>query len=158
MTDSFSAPKTAQEAASRIRRNTNYFFSNYVFVLVALWVVSLLLRPGSLFWIIVLTGGWLYLFVIRPADQPLEIMGTTLSSVEVAWAYSVTVILVCTLTSVGSVISSVLFFWIAVVLLHSSFREPDESHVDDGSHPFLSWLGGPNNLHQYAPVAPVAGA
>lgn len=64
------------EAVSRFRQNLQYFRINYLIVLLATIVVCMIMSPKSLFVLMALFCGWVYLFIIRSA--PLVIGGKTI--------------------------------------------------------------------------------
>ncbi|EEF41508.1 Prenylated Rab acceptor protein, putative [Ricinus communis] len=138
-------PDSLSEAVSRIRKNATYFKVNYITLLAIVLAFSLLSHPFSLLLLIFLLGGWFFLYLFRPSDQPLVILGRTFSDRETLGALVVLTIVVVFLTSVGSLLISALMIGIAIVCAHGAFRVPEDLFLDDQepvNSGFLSFLGG----------------
>ncbi|KAG6395422.1 hypothetical protein SASPL_146067 [Salvia splendens] len=141
----FNRPDTIAEAASRIRKNFNYFRVNYISLISLSLAFSLLSHPFSLLVLLSLLAAWLFLYLFRPSDQPLVVGGRTFSDREVLGILVVSTIVVVFLTSVGSVLISALLVGLAVVCTHGAFRMPEDLFLDEQepiSTGFMSFLGG----------------
>ncbi|XP_057804714.1 PRA1 family protein B3-like [Salvia miltiorrhiza] len=142
---SFSRPDSLTDAASRIRKNFSYFRVNYVSLVALSLALSLLSHPGSLLVLLALLAAWVFLYLFRPADQPLVLGGRTFSDRETLGVLVVSTIVVVFLTSVGSLLISALLLGLAVVCTHGAFRMPEDLFLDDQEQVntgFLSFLGG----------------
>lgn len=128
--NSFSKPANFAEAAGRLRKNAAYFKVNYLIVMLITLAVTFLLHPSSLIVLGLLTGGWIYVFLVR--TQPLTIGGRTLSEREKLLGMSaLSFITVFFLTSVGTVLFSALSVSFCVIALHGAMRVPDDLFLDD---------------------------
>ncbi|XP_050211033.1 PRA1 family protein B3-like [Mercurialis annua] len=138
-------PDSVSDAVSRIRRNITYFKVNYITLLGFVLALSLLSHPFSLVVLLVLLGGWIFLYLFRPSDQPLVILGRTFSDRETLGILVVLTVVVVFLTSVGSLLISALMIGLAIVCAHGAFRVPEDLFLDDQepvNSGFLSFLGG----------------
>lgn len=103
------------------------------------------ISPFSLLVLLSLLAAWLFLYLFRPSDQPLEIGGHTFSDREILGILVVSTIVVVFLTSVGSLLISAVLVALAVVCAHGAFRMPEDLFLDDqepANSGFLSFLGG----------------
>ncbi|KAG6418487.1 hypothetical protein SASPL_120691 [Salvia splendens] len=142
---SFSRPDSLSDAASRIRKNFSYFRVNYVSLIALSLALSLFSHPLSLLVLLALLAAWIFLYLFRPADQPLVLAGRTFSDPETLGILVVSTIVVVFLTSVGSLLISALLLGLAVVCTHGAFRMPEDLFLDDQEQVntgFLSFLGG----------------
>eukprot|EP00258_Populus_trichocarpa_P006992 XP_002311249.1 PRA1 family protein B3 [Populus trichocarpa] len=142
---SMARPDSISEAATRIRKNLSYFKVNYITLLALILGFSLLSHPLSLLALLSLLASWIFLYLFRPSDQPLVILGRTFSERETLGILVVLTIVVIFLTSVGSLLISALMVGFALVCAHGAFRVPDDLFLDDqepASAGFLSFLGG----------------
>ncbi|KAL6503781.1 PRA1 protein B3 [Orobanche gracilis] len=140
-----SRPDNLSEAASRIRKNFNYFRVNYVSLLALSLALSLLSHPFSLLVLLSLLAVWIFLYLFRPSDQPVVVAGRTFSDRETLGILVVSTIVVVFLTSVGSLLISALLVGLALVCTHGAFRMPEDLFLDDQEQAgtgFLSFLGG----------------
>ncbi|KAG4109072.1 hypothetical protein AAZX31_03G042400 [Glycine max] len=153
----FSKPESFSEATLRVRKNFSYFRVNYYAVVSLILAVSLLTNPFSLILLVGLLASWTFLYLFRPSDQPLVILGRTFSDFETLALLSAFTVFVVFLTSVGSVLVSALMLGVAVVCLHGAFRVPEDLFLDDqeNSQPtgFLSFLRGPASAAAAAAAA-----
>ncbi|KAL3524017.1 hypothetical protein ACH5RR_016851 [Cinchona calisaya] len=141
----FSRPDNLTEAASRIRKNFNYFRVNYISLLAFVLALSLLSHPFSLLVLLSLLASWCFLYLFRPSDQPLVIFGRTFSDRETLLILVVSTIIVVFLTTVGSLLISASLVGLAIVCAHGAFRIPEDLFLDDqepANAGFLSFLGG----------------
>lgn len=138
---SFAKPESLADATNRVKKNLSYFKVNYAVVLFSVVVLSMLMSPISIFWLILLGLLWIYVFMIR--TDPLIIMGRTLSEREKFLGLSaITVLITFGLTSVGSILISGVIVGAATVLVHAALRVPDDLFLDEqDSGIFLSFLG-----------------
>ncbi|KAK1428961.1 hypothetical protein QVD17_17802 [Tagetes erecta] len=155
----FSKPESISEAAGRIRKNYSYFRVNYLSVIGGVVGFSLLTNPFSLIILLALLAAWLFLYLFRPSDPPLVILGRSFSERETLGLLIVSSIVVVFLTSVGSVLISALLLGTALVSAHGAFRTPEDLFLDEQDPPssagFLSFLSGPTPPPAPAP-APAA--
>ncbi|VFQ91004.1 unnamed protein product [Cuscuta campestris] len=126
-----SKPDSFSDATLRIRKNYAYFRTNYHILAAAVIGISLLSNPFTLFLLAGLLAGWLFLYVFRPADQPLVLFGRQFSDIEILAGLVVSTLFVVFLTSVGSVLVSGLFVSVAVVCVHAAFRVPEDFYFDE---------------------------
>lgn len=143
----FSRPESTSEAISRVRKNLSYFRVNYMAVIAVVLAVSLLTNPVSLVILLGLLAGWCFLYLFRPADTPLVILGRQFSDRETLGGLVCLTVFAVFLTSVVSVIISALLAGAAIVCAHGAFRVPEDLFLDDQEPAgpatgFLSFLGG----------------
>ncbi|KAI8540159.1 hypothetical protein RHMOL_Rhmol09G0240500 [Rhododendron molle] len=142
---SLSRPDSLSEAASRIRKNSSYFRVNYLTLIALVLSLSLLSHPFSLLVLLSLLAAWIFLYLFRPSDQPLVVLGRTFSDREILGVLVVSTVVVVFLTSVGSLLISALLVGIGIVCAHGAFRVPEDLFLDDqeaASTGFMSFLGG----------------
>ncbi|XP_021824819.1 PRA1 family protein B1 [Prunus avium] len=142
---SLSRPDSLSDAYSRIRKNFTYFRVNYVSLLALVLALSLLTHPFSLLVLLSLLGAWAFLYLFRPSDQPLVILGRTFSDAETLVGLVVLTVVVVFVSSVGSLLISALLIGFAIVCAHGAFRVPEDLFLDDqepANAGFLSFLGG----------------
>ncbi|KAE9451519.1 hypothetical protein C3L33_16570, partial [Rhododendron williamsianum] len=142
---SLSRPDSLSEAASRIRKNSSYFRVNYLTLIALVLSLSLLSHPFSLLVLLSLLAAWLFLYLFRPSDQPLVVLGRTFSDRETLGVLVLSTVVVVFLTSVGSLLISALLVGIGIVCAHGAFRVPEDLFLDDqeaASTGFMSFLGG----------------
>ncbi|XP_023637208.1 PRA1 family protein B3 [Capsella rubella] len=140
-----SRPDSLTDAYSRIRRNLPYFKVNYVTIVSSVLALSLLSHPLSLLVLLCLFGAWIFLYLFRPSDQPLVILGRTFSDRETLGVLVLLTIVVVFLTSVGSLLTSALMIGFGIVCLHGAFRVPEDLFLDDqepANTGLLSFLSG----------------
>ncbi|CAM8917014.1 unnamed protein product [Rhodiola kirilowii] len=143
--NSFAKPESITEAAGRIKRNYTYFRVNYLTVIAVVLGISLVTNPFSLLTLVGLLAAWLFLYLFRPSDPPLVILGRTFSDRETLGLLSVLSIVVVFLTSVGSLLISALLIGAGIVCAHGAFRVPEDLFLDEqepAATGFLSFLGG----------------
>lgn len=118
---------------------------NYLTFLALVLAFSLLSHPISLIVLLSLLAAWTFLYLFRPSDQPLVILGRTFSDRETLLGLSLLTIIVVFLTTVGSLLISALMIGFAIVCAHGAFRVPEDLFLDDqepANAGFLSFLGG----------------
>ncbi|XP_050214728.1 PRA1 family protein B4 [Mercurialis annua] len=156
----FSKPESFSDAALRVRKNYTYFRVNYLSVIGLILAFSLLSHPLSLLLLLGLLSSWLFLYLFRPADQPLVIVGRTFSDRETLGLLIVFSVVVVFLTSVGSVLISALMVGLGIVFAHGAFRAPEDLFLDEqeptAATGFLSFLGGAASNAAAAAVPVVA--
>ncbi|KAK7349748.1 hypothetical protein VNO77_07376 [Canavalia gladiata] len=156
----FAKPESFSEATLRVRKNFSYFRVNYYALVSVILAVSLLTNPFSLILLIGLLASWTFLYLFRPTDQPLVLLGRTFSDFETLALLSALTVFVVFLTSVGSVLVSALMLGVAVVCLHGAFRVPEDLFLDEQENSqatgFLSFLRGPATAAAAAAVPSVA--
>ncbi|KAJ8434445.1 hypothetical protein Cgig2_025415 [Carnegiea gigantea] len=156
----FARPDNLTEAATRIRKNAAYFRVNYLTLLAAVLAFSLVSHPFSLLLLLSLLAAWCFLYLFRPSDQPLVILGRTFSDRETLGILVVSTIVLIFLTTVGSLLISASLVGVAIVCVHGAFRIPEDLFLDDqepGSAGFLSFLGGAASSAAAAAAPAVAG-
>ncbi|KAG5237418.1 PRA1 family protein [Salix suchowensis] len=132
--------------ATRIRKNLSYFKVNYITLLALILAFSLLSHPLSLIVLLSLLASWIFLYLFRPSDQPLVILGRSFSERETLGILVVSTTVVIFLTSVGSLLISASMVGFALVCAHGAFRVPEDLFLDDqepASAGLLSFLGAP---------------
>ncbi|XP_062117720.1 PRA1 family protein B3-like [Humulus lupulus] len=142
---SMSRPDSLSEAYSRIRKNVPYFRVNYAILVGIALALSLLSHPFSLIVLLSLLAAWAFLYLFRPSDQPLVILGRTFSDTETLVGLVLLTVIVVFVSSVGSLLISTLMVGFAIVCAHGAFRVPEDLFLDDQDNPntgFLSFLGG----------------
>lgn len=127
----FSKPESLVEVTSRIRRNWTYFRINYVIMLCSVVAFSLLSHLVSLFLLLVLLGGWSFLYFFR--TEPLVLYGRRFSEREILGILLVLSIVIVFLTDVGSVLISSLMFGMAIICVHGAFRAPEDLFLEEQS-------------------------
>ncbi|OMO84973.1 Prenylated rab acceptor PRA1 [Corchorus capsularis] len=141
----FSKPESFSEAALRVRKNYSYFKVNYLAVIGLILAFSLLSHPFSLLLLLGLCCSWIFLYLFRPADQPLVIFGRTFSDRETLGILILFSVFVIFLTTVGSLLISALMVGFGLVCAHGAFRAPEDLFLDEqepAATGFLSFLGG----------------
>ncbi|CAN0909835.1 PRA1 family protein B4 [Linum grandiflorum] len=156
----FTKPESLTEAAARIRKNSAYFKVNYISMLVVVLAFSLLSHPFSLLVLLSLLSSWIFLYLFRPSDQPVVILGRTFSERETLGVLLVSTVVVVFLTSVGSLLISALMAGVAIVCVHGAFRVPEDLFLDEqepANAGLLSFLGGAASSAAAAAAPVVAG-
>ncbi|KAJ7950050.1 PRA1 family protein [Quillaja saponaria] len=142
----FNKPESLSEATLRIRKNYAYFRVNYLSVMALILAFSLLSHPFSLLVLIGLLSSWLFLYVFRPSDQPLVILGRPFTDFETLALLGGLTVFVVFLTSVGSLLITAVFVGVALVSAHGAFRAPEDLFLDEQENNpatgFLSFLRG----------------
>ncbi|KAF7144468.1 hypothetical protein RHSIM_Rhsim04G0124900 [Rhododendron simsii] len=143
----FSKPDSLSDATHRIRKNYSYFRVNYLSCLAAVLAISLLTNPFALLALLTLLAAWIFLYLFRPSDSPLVILGRVFSDTETLGLLILSSVVVLFLTSVGSVLISALMVGIAIICAHGAFRAPEDLFLDEPEGApavgFLSFLSGP---------------
>ncbi|KAF3454847.1 hypothetical protein FNV43_RR05295 [Rhamnella rubrinervis] len=141
----FSRPDSLSDAVSRVRKNSAYFRVNYLTLLAVVLALFLVSHPFSLLTLIALLAAWLFLYALRPSDQPLVIFGRTYSDGQTLLGLGVITVIVILVTSVLSLLISAVLVGLALVCAHGAFRVPEDLFLDeqDSSSGFLSALSGP---------------
>uniref|UniRef100_M4C778 PRA1 family protein n=1 Tax=Brassica campestris TaxID=3711 RepID=M4C778_BRACM len=140
-----SKPESISDAALRIRKNYSYFKVNYLAVATAIVGFSLVTHPFSLAFLLCLLASWLFLYLFRPSDQPIVVLGRTFSDRETLGCLILFSIFVVFLTDVGSVLVSAVMVGVALICAHGAFRAPEDLFLDEqepAATGFLSFLGG----------------
>ncbi|XP_022748427.1 PRA1 family protein B4-like [Durio zibethinus] len=140
----FSKPESFSEATLRVRKNFSYYRVNYLSVIGLILAFSLLSHPFSLLLLLGLLCSWIFLYLFRPADQPLVIFGRTFSDRETLGILIIFSVFVVFLTNVGSLLISALMVGVGLVCAHGAFRAPEDLFLDEqepAATGFLSFLG-----------------
>ncbi|XP_074280736.1 PRA1 family protein B2-like [Silene latifolia] len=141
----FTRPDNLTDAFTRIRKNSSYFRVNYLTLLTLSLAFTLISHPFSLLLLLSLFAAWCFLYLFRPTDQPVSILGRTFSDRETLGILLVSSIVVVFLTSVGSLLISAVLIGGAVVCVHGAFRDPEDLFLDEqepANAGLLSFLGG----------------
>ncbi|ONH99753.1 hypothetical protein PRUPE_6G048100 [Prunus persica] len=141
----FSRPGSLSEAASRVRKNAAYFRVNYLIVLAVVLAYSLISHPFSLLTLVTLSGAWIFLYVLRPSDQPLVIFGRTFSDTQALFGLGLATLIAILVTSVLSLILTAVMVGVVIVCAHGAFRDPEDLFLDDQqplASGFTSIFGG----------------
>nr|XP_043622833.1 PRA1 family protein B4-like [Erigeron canadensis] len=139
-----SKPESISDATTRIRKNYAYFRVNYFTIVGVVITISLFTNPFSLITLLCLLAAWIFLYLFRPSDPPMVILGRTFSERETLGLLIVLSIIVVFLTSVGSILISATLVGMGIVFVHGAFRAPEDLFLDEQEPPttFLSLLGG----------------
>uniref|UniRef100_A0A6M2EI58 PRA1 family protein n=1 Tax=Populus davidiana TaxID=266767 RepID=A0A6M2EI58_9ROSI len=152
----FSRPLSISDATTRVRKNFSYFKINYLTILAIVLAFSLLSHPFSLLTLLSLVAAWLGLYTFRPSDQPLVVLGRTMSNREVLGILVLVTVIVVFLTSVGSLIITAVLVGVGIVCVHGAFRDPEDLFMDDqdtaGSTGLFSFIGGPSGGSNVIPL------
>ncbi|KAI3735025.1 hypothetical protein L6452_14511 [Arctium lappa] len=141
----FSRPESFSDATTRIRKNFAYFRVNYTAILAFAIALSLLTHPFSLLLLLFLLAAWIFLYLFRPTDQPLVLIGRTFTDRETLVLLVLSTIIVVFLTNVGSLMISALLIGLLFLCVHGAFKVPEDLFLDDqepANAGFLSFLGG----------------
>ncbi|GLJ48080.1 hypothetical protein SUGI_1015160 [Cryptomeria japonica] len=122
--NTFSKPESLAEAAARIRKNWSYFRINYTILLSVTVAFSLVSHPISLFLLMVLLGGWLFLYFFR--NGPLVLYNRHFSDTEILGVLTIMSFAVVFFTDVMSVVISAIMVGLAIVCAHGAFRSPED--------------------------------
>ncbi|KAG0588612.1 hypothetical protein M758_2G210100 [Ceratodon purpureus] len=133
-------PESFSEAVTRARKNWFYFRINYSLIMTGVVALSLVLHPGSLFFLAALLAGWTYLYLVR--TEPLVAFGRTFSEREVLTGMSLFTVIMIFMTNVGSILITALMIGAAVCFAHGAYRVPDDLFLDEQETTggFLSFL------------------
>ncbi|KAF3329866.1 PRA1 family protein B3-like protein [Carex littledalei] len=152
-------PASLSEATSRLRKNLPYFRVNYTAIVGLSLALSLVTHPVSLFLLLSLLAAWSFLYLFRPSDPPLTILGRTFSDRETLGALVLVSIIVIFMTSVGSLIISAITVGAVLVCIHGALRVPEDLFLDEPDQQggaaagLLSFLGGAaSSVASAAPV------
>ncbi|KAG8504263.1 hypothetical protein CXB51_002622 [Gossypium anomalum] len=118
----FSKPESFSDALVRVRKNYSYFRVNYLSVIGLILAFSLLSHPFSLLLLLGLLCSWIFLYLFRPADQPLVLFGRAFSDRETLGFLIIFSVFVVFLTTVGSLLISALMVGVGLVCAHGAFR------------------------------------
>ncbi|XVF20383.1 hypothetical protein REPUB_Repub11eG0193800 [Reevesia pubescens] len=124
----FAKPASFSDATSRVRNNFSYFRANYLTILAGVLAFSLISHPFSLIIMLSLISSWLFLYALRPSDQPVVIWGRTYSDIETLAILVVLTVVVIFLTSVGSLLISGIMMGLGIV---GAFRMPEDLFLDE---------------------------
>ncbi|PON85841.1 Prenylated rab acceptor [Trema orientale] len=139
----FSRPSSFSDAASRVRKNAAYFRVNYLTLLAIVLAYFLISHPLSLLTLTLLVGAWLFLYALRPSDQPLLILGRTFSHTQTLTALGLVTVVAVLVTGLVSLLVSAAIVAVAVVCGHGAFRDPEDLFLDEQeSSGFFSFVGG----------------
>ncbi|XP_078155385.1 PRA1 family protein B1-like [Carex rostrata] len=152
-------PASLSEATSRLRKNLPYFRVNYTAIVGLSLALSLVTHPVSLFLLLSLLASWSFLYLFRPSDPPLTILGRTFSDRETLGGLVLISIIVIFMTSVGSLIISAITLGAVLVCIHGALRVPEDLFLDEPDQQggaaagLLSFLGGAaSSVASAAPV------
>lgn len=143
-----SRPASLSDATSRLRKNLPYFRVNYTAIVALSLALSLVTHPVSLFLLLALLAAWSFLYLFRPADPPLTLIGRTFSDKETLGGLVLLSVVVIFMTSVGSLIISAITVGALLVCIHGALRVPEDLFLDEPDQQggaaagLLSFLGG----------------
>ncbi|XP_057534431.1 PRA1 family protein B3-like [Amaranthus tricolor] len=127
----YSRPQSLSNSTTRIRKNVSYFWTNYLTLIGGVLAFSLLSHPLSLLSLLLLLAAWIFLYFFKPSEQPLILLGHTLSNNEILAILVGATLTVMFFTSVASLIISATLIGVAIVCLHGAFRDPAELFLDE---------------------------
>ncbi|KAK4773456.1 hypothetical protein SAY87_028475 [Trapa incisa] len=127
------------DAVSRSRANIAYFRMNYAIVVLLILFLSLLWHPISLIVFIVMMAAWLFLYFLR--DEPLTIFHRTIDDRVVLIVLSILTIVFLFLTNATWNIIGALLIGVAVVIIHSVFRNADDLAMDEEAAGLMTGVG-----------------
>ena len=135
------------------------FRVNYTAIVGLSLALSLVTHPVSLFLLLSLLAAWSFLYLFRPSDPPLTILGRTFSDRETLGGLVLISIIVIFMTSVGSLIISAITLGAVLVCIHGALRVPEDLFLDEPDQQggaaagLLSFLGGAaSSVASAAPV------
>ncbi|CDP09255.1 unnamed protein product [Coffea canephora] len=152
----FSRPTALSDATTRIRKNISYFRVNYLTVFGSVLAFSLLSHPFSLLTLLSLLAAWLFLYLLRPSDQPLVALSRTFSKGETLGILIVASLFVIFLTNVGSLLMSASLIGAGIVCVHGAFRDPEDLFLDDHELPGSGLFSLISGAASSAPVSAAA--
>lgn len=150
---SFSRPLSISNATYRIRKNISYFRINYLTILSSILAFSLLSHPFSLCILLSLLAAWLFLYLFRPSDHPVIILGRVYSDRETLGGLITATTIVIFLTSIGSLIMTSMLIGLGVVCVHGAFRVPEDLFLEKQDS-----IGGSGMFSMLSSAASSAGA
>ncbi|KAG8371532.1 hypothetical protein BUALT_Bualt13G0097700 [Buddleja alternifolia] len=156
----FTRPDSLSDAITRIRKNLSYFRINYISILALVLAVSLLSHPLSLLTLLSLLAAWIFVYILRPADQPLVVFSRTFTDREALWILIGLTIFVVFVTNVVSLLMSASLIGVGMVCVHGAFRDPEDLFLDDqdlAGNGLFSFVGGgsiPSSALAAAAAAP----
>jgi PRA1 family protein 1 len=128
--NSLSRPATLAETTSRIRKNAEYYRTNYAILAAGTTALVMIANPWSLMVLGCLALVWFWAYIIK--TTPVAIGGRELSEREKFLALSGgSLVVVFFLTSVGSTLFYALGLSMIVVGLHAAMRAPDDLFLDE---------------------------
>ncbi|GER47648.1 PRA1 (Prenylated rab acceptor) family protein [Striga asiatica] len=122
-------PRSAREAAARVRKNLTYFRMNYAVVVLGVLFLSLLWHPISLVVLVAMMAAWLFLYFLR--DEPLEVFGRLVTDRVVLVALAVATVVVLLLTHATANVLAALLVGVGAVLVHGAVRRTDDLVADE---------------------------
>ncbi|KAL9230589.1 hypothetical protein vseg_005922 [Gypsophila vaccaria] len=127
----FAKPESLSDATTRLRRKYSYFRVNYLTLISATLGISLIAHPFSLLTLAAIISAWCFLYLFKPANQPLFLFCREFSDKETLGLLLVVSVFAVFLTSVGSVLMSALVVGVALVCAHGAFRVPEDLFLDE---------------------------
>ncbi|VYS61322.1 unnamed protein product [Arabidopsis thaliana] len=100
---------------TRFWKNSSYLRVNYVCINALILSFSLPAHPFSLILLLCLAASWLFLYLFRPSDRPLILIGRSFSEYETLGGLILSTIAVIFFTSVGSLLISALMIGITTI-------------------------------------------
>lgn len=137
--NAFDKPASFADAVSRVLKNVRYFRMNYITAALVVIGLSLLSHPVSLAVLVLLVVAWVYLYFGR--TEPLIIFNQTFSENQVLFALGIATIAGLFLTKAGSTFTTALIICVVAILLHASFRRPDDLFLDEQENRVSSGYG-----------------
>ncbi|MCO5611251.1 hypothetical protein L7F22_065503 [Adiantum nelumboides] len=141
----FNKPESFADAMSRGLKNVTYFRVNYVIFMLVVIGLSLLWHPVSLVVLAILVAAWIYLYFGR--TEPLVVFNRPCSENQVLVVLAIATIIGLFLTKAGSTLTSAIVIGLVAVLLHSSFRRPDDLFLDEQENHASGYARVPPSTH-----------
>ncbi|KAF6135300.1 hypothetical protein GIB67_033336 [Kingdonia uniflora] len=138
-TKSFDRPESLSYVGDRLRKNTNYFLLNYIFL--SLTCASLLASALSLLIVFTLLALWLILYFFR--EDPLILWGYHVGNQVVLVALIVLSVLAVWFTGFLQDFSIGLGIGIILAALHGTFRNPEGLFLDESEAASSGLIGPP---------------
>ncbi|KAI5082464.1 hypothetical protein GOP47_0002207 [Adiantum capillus-veneris] len=141
----FNKPESFADAMSRVLKNIMYFRVNYIIFMLVVIGLSLLWHPVSLVVLAVLVAAWIYLYFGR--TEPLVVFNRACSENQVLIVLAIATIVGLFLTKAGSTLTSAIVIGLVVVLVHASFRRPDDLFLDEQENLASGYARIPPSTH-----------
>ncbi|KAH7426658.1 hypothetical protein KP509_10G011000 [Ceratopteris richardii] len=119
-----------------MKENLSYFRRNYVIVMLVIVGLSLLWHPISLVVLAVLMVPWIYFYFAR--SGPLVLFNRSFGeNLVLAVLIVITIVAIAFTPHAGTPLLVSLLITLAAVLVHASFRNPNDSYPQPQDHASL---------------------